>query len=430
MALSKPAAKETAKATGAKPAAPKSTSAAKPKAKKPTQLVEKVQKEPVFDLPNGISEDIPPDRLLLDPQNLRLLERTGGAYENLEVKLFGQNAIQRKLFEIIDTDKRFDIQKLADSIAYSGFLKHERLIVAKYDGDKFLVLEGNRRVTAIRRLIEKFGPEFEGLAPNVRDSLRTLPCFVLNGDVIDGSSEKLNEYRRGAEIYIGMRHLMGAKNWEPASRYEFQARLISEENWSVNDVAVRFGRDKSDVIRDFQAHLLYQEFVKYERTIGVHHSLTYNSFAEAARAPVIKKWLGWKEKEQEFSSKQNERIFFRYLVSRLSKSATLADSENYNPAELPEISAEAAVRKLRDMLKLDDMAVQEALNDFDFNTAEILFEERKEGEFSKKIQGFIRVLKRTPNDELVGSADVVERLRELQVQIDKALKVIAVLSGA
>ena len=115
---------------------------------------------PILALPDGDSKQIEPLRLLLDPQNLRLLERTGGAFESLDVKLFGQNPVQQKLFEIIDADARFDIVALADSIANNGFLKHERIIVAPYDAEKFLVLEGNRILTAVRHLIMKHGVNF------------------------------------------------------------------------------------------------------------------------------------------------------------------------------------------------------------------------------------------------------------------------------
>ncbi len=384
---------------------------------------------PMLSLPEGVSQELEPQRLLLDPQNLRLLERTSGAFESLEPKLFGQNAIQKKLFDIILGDERFDITSLAESIANNGFLKHERLIVAKYDGEKYLVLEGNRRVTAVRYLLAKYGSEFQGLRSDVRESLQTLPCFVLKGPVIDGQLDRLKTYRRGAEIYIGMRHLMGAKSWEPASRYEFQSRLIFEENWSVNDIAARFGREKRDVVRDLQAHVLYQEFVKFEKRVGVQHSLTYNSFSEAARAPAILKWLKWDAKEQRFSDEKNEEIFFRYLVARLGKSASAADVENYDEIDLPVMSAETAVRRLRDILKLEDPVVEEALQEFDFNSAEILFEERKEGALPKKILNFIRILKRAPSDELSASPEVAEKLKELQSQIERSLKVIAALSG-
>ena len=448
----KPAAKPAAK-SAAKPAAkpavrPAAKPAVRPAAKPPARPAAKLAVKPAqgsgakpaatrqrasdaagpaLSVPDGYPEDVEVGKLLLDPQNLRLLERTGDIYEDLPPKLFGQHAIQNKLFEIIKDSPRFDIQALADSIANNGFLKHERLIVAKFDGDNFLVLEGNRRVTAVRSLLERYGPNLDGLPHQIRDSMRTLPCFVLEGTAIDGNEATLNEYRRGSEIYIGMRHLMGAKNWEPASRYEFQSKLILEEQWTFNDVAVRFGRSKREVVRDFQAHLLYQGFLEYEKRTGVRHSLTYNSFAEAARATAILKWLGWSNSDEDFINKEHQEVFFRYLVSRLGKNTLGVDAEGYEASEIPEISAEAAVRKLRDMLRLDDLVVLEALQESDFNTAEVLYEERKEGELPKKIQNFIRVLKRTASEELA-APDVGLRLTELKAQIERALKVIAVLS--
>ena len=149
-----------------------------------------------------------------------------------------------------------------------------------HDGDSFLVLEGNRRLTAVRHIYETLhGTKLTGLQGGVlRQSLQTLPCFIIKGLAIGSSAERLAEYRRAAEIYIGMRHLMGARRWEPASRYEFQARLVLEEGWSVADVAERFGRDKSEVLRDLKAQRLYQDFRRFEGRNKIGHSLTYNAF--------------------------------------------------------------------------------------------------------------------------------------------------------
>jgi hypothetical protein len=220
---------------------------------------------PQLRIPDGESKDIEPDFLLLDPDNFRLIERVDAELGKVAVKLVGQRSIQDKLYQIISDDSLFDIKSLAASIAHNGFLKHERLIVAKYDSEKCLVLEGNRRLTAVRYLFEKHGPSLEGLPDYVRQSLQTLPCFVLIGDVIGDSEDILKSYRRASEIYIGMRHLMGAERWQPASRYEFQARLILDEGWSPTDVAERFGRMKNEVMRDFKAQRLYRDFRKLDR---------------------------------------------------------------------------------------------------------------------------------------------------------------------
>lgn len=440
----KPAAKKATKATVAKQAVPKpatkrvargaipkktasvssSTARTKPSSSKKANAI--VDSGPVLDLPEGVSEEIAPSQLLLDPQNLRLLERLGQSFRTLDVSLFGQQAIQQKLFELIDNDARFDIESLAASIANNGFLKHERLIVVRYDGNKFLVLEGNRRLTAVRRLTQLYGSQFEGLRNNVRESLRTLPCFVIDGPSVSKSAEQLNKYRRAAEIYIGMRHLMGAKNWEPASRYEFQSQLIFDEGWKIEEVAERFGRKKEEVLRDLKAQVLYQDFVKFEQENGIEHSLTYNAFAEAARAPVISKWLDWSATKMKYENSANEEAFFHYLISRLSRTSSFSDDSDDEGS--PSMSAEMAVRRLRDMLKIEDESIEEALLDRDFKNAEILYEERKEGTLARKLATFTRSLKRTTSDDL-NSPETKEKLEELLAQVQRMLKVIDALSG-
>jgi hypothetical protein len=380
---------------------------------------------PLFTLPQGDSQEIEPARLLLDPQNLRLLERADSRLQNVETKLIGQKAIQDRLYRILSEDSLFDVDSLAKSIEFNGFLKHERLIVAKFDGEKYLVLEGNRRLTAVRNLVEKNGATLKNLAEGVRESLQTLPCFVLQGAAIDGKKEILDSYRRAAEIYIGMRHLMGAKSWEPASRYEFQARLIRDEHWSPAQVAERFGRKKAEVLRDFKAQTLYQDFREFERAAKLSHVLTYNAFAEASRAPSIMSWLGWSDQKLQIADRDRERAFFHYLVARL-KSRT-AEPSIEGEESSPQESAEAIVRRLRDMLKLKDESIEGALTDRDFDSADLLFEERKEGTFAKRISSYTRGLKRVTAEELTeNTIEIRLRLNEL---IQQAERIALLLKG-
>lgn len=380
---------------------------------------------PPLHFPNGESVEIEPNFLLLDPQNLRLLERFDSEISNVETRLIGEPSIQKRIFEILWNDSLFDVASLEKSIIYNGFLKHERLIVARYDERKFIVLEGNRRLTAVRHILEKY-PHGLGLAEDVRQSIATLPCFVLAGDAIGNSSKILNEYRRAAEIYIGLRHLMGAKRWEPASRYEFQAKLL-DEGWTIDEVAERFGRKRLEVVRDLKAQKLYRDFRSFEAGRDFKHSLTYNSFAEAARAPSIMKWLGWSDSKQAITKKENEQVFFHYLSSKLRTTSRVAAEENEESS--PDESAEDIVRRLRDMLKLGDPLIEDALHDRDFDSAEILFEERKEGTFAKRIASYTRGLKRVTSDELSENPNENrKRLDELIKQAQKTIKILEALA--
>jgi hypothetical protein len=380
---------------------------------------------PQLRIPDGVSEDLRPGVLLLDPENLRLLERVDTELTTVPLKLVGQKSVQDKLYQVMLESPLFDIKSLAASIAYNGFLKHERLIVAKFDGDTFLVLEGNRRLTAVRYLFQKHGPSLEGLPDYVRQSLQTLPCFVLIGDPISGDNDALKKYRRASEVYIGMRHLMGAERWQPASRYEFQARLILDEGWTVTDVADRFGRKKNEVLRDLKAQRLYRSFRQFELKSQVQHSLTYNAFAEAARAPSIMKWLGWSNEKMNIVHKDKETSFFHYLVSRLRARCRVSLPEGEE--ESPDESAEAIVRRLREMLKLEDEGIESALLDRDFDSADVQFEEKRVGSFAKRVASYTRALKRATSEEL--GEDPSENKAKVLELIEQAKKTLTILEA-
>jgi hypothetical protein len=380
---------------------------------------------PRLQIPDGVSQDIEPQLLLLDPENLRLMERVETELTKVPLKLVGQRSIQEKLYQTILNDPLFDIESLAGSISYNGFLKHERLIVAKYDGDKYLVLEGNRRLTAVRSLFQKYGASLDGLPDYVRQSLQTLPCFVLVGKPIAGDETALKDYRRASEVYIGMRHLMGAEKWQPASRYEFQARLILDEGWTPADVAERFGREKHEVMRDFKAQRLYRSFRQFEEKGQVRHALTYNAFAEAARAPSIMRWLGWSNDRMNIVHRERETSFFHYLISRLRARSRISLPEGEE--ESPEESAEAIVRRLRDMLKLHDEGIESALLDRDFNSADLQFEEKREGTFAKRVASYTRGLKRVTGEEL--SQNPKEIKAKVQELTDQAKNVLLLLDA-
>jgi len=220
---------------------------------------------------------------------------------------------------------------------------------------------------------------------------------------------------------------MGAKSWEPASRYEFQARLISKEKWTPEQVADRFGRKKTEVLRDLKAQTLYQDFRAFEERTKLEHTLTYNAFAEAARAPSVMKWLGWSSDRMAIANTDRESSFFHYLLSRLRSRSKLTLGEGEE--ETPDESAESIVRRLRDMLKLEDEEIEGALLDRDFDAADISYEQKREGTFAKRVASFTRTLKRVTGEELqTNTAENIARLRELEDQVKLTSKILTALS--
>ena len=89
----------------------------------------------------GSADSIRIKDLRLDPQNPRSAE-------------FGvkSDATQDDLVKVLW--ERMAVVEVAMSIAYSGFFQHEPLFAEKAPNGKFVVIEGNRRLAAVRLLID------------------------------------------------------------------------------------------------------------------------------------------------------------------------------------------------------------------------------------------------------------------------------------
>jgi hypothetical protein len=76
---------------------------------------------PPLNLPAGVSEELEPSRLLLDPGNLRLMEAADERIRNTPARLIGQDAIQSRMQDIVCLSSQFGVDDLITSISYNGF---------------------------------------------------------------------------------------------------------------------------------------------------------------------------------------------------------------------------------------------------------------------------------------------------------------------
>lgn len=185
---------------------------------------------------------LPVDRLMFDPQNPRLPTHVDQSDEQEVLEWMLQDA---------------GLVELMGSIAVNGYFAAEPLLVLA-DNDSYLVLEGNRRLAAVKLLLEpdraparKIAVQtVAGLVSNT-SNLKTLPCAVFHerGDVLD---------------YLGYRHITGIKQWSPAAKARYLHSLYEEHSASAGeDVYRRIARiigSRSDyVMRLLGALRLYQQ---------------------------------------------------------------------------------------------------------------------------------------------------------------------------
>jgi hypothetical protein len=134
------------------------------------------------------------DLLDFDPTNPRF----GGLMDNC-----GQEEIQKALFE-----SPYYASELVDSLLKNGYIDYEPLVV-KHVGKRYTVVEGNRRLAAIREILAH-PDRYQGKT----EDLKQIPALVFPNKPDD---QQKNEMR----VYLGVRHLLGFREWPPLSKALF-----------------------------------------------------------------------------------------------------------------------------------------------------------------------------------------------------------------
>jgi len=236
--------------------------------------------------------------LYLDARNPRLGRHQKGA-----------SLSQKEILEIMG---KWDLDELAISYLENGFWRHEALLVVKeeLDGEqRFVVVAGNRRVAALIYLRQAISGEeiFKEWGP-----------LVENKSIPEKLFEKIPyiqiHSRQEVESFQAFHHdVTGIKQWFPAQKSEYIAKLIDEQGMSYEDVRRMIGSDISrvryhyisyrlflqmdDVLEDFSAADAEFRFITMSlsiQTLGVQKYLDLDIFAEPddAKTPVPKHRLG------------------------------------------------------------------------------------------------------------------------------------------
>jgi len=145
------------------------------------------------------------------------------------------------------------LEDLMEAIAQNGFFPGEPLVAVKED-ERYIVVEGNRRLSAVRLLNN----------PNEIDR----PSRLIQE--IAGSCEKIEQLpvvvrdsREKVLPYLGYRHITGVKQWEPLSKARYMRELFlltdGEPAERYKKVAQMIGSRSNHIKRSLDALAVYEE---------------------------------------------------------------------------------------------------------------------------------------------------------------------------
>jgi hypothetical protein len=229
-------------------------------------------------LPTQAIISVPVENLRLDRENPRLPSADIGSDVELLRYLWREMAVD----------------EVALSIAANGFFPEEPLLVVPEkkgkrdpETDKFIVVEGNRRLAAVLLLRDA----------SLRQKLKTdLP------EIDDAASEKLSRLpvsiyddRKDLWEYLGFRHINGPKEWDAFSKAKYVAKVREQYKIELEEIARRIGDKHAFVKRIYRGYLLVQQ-AEAEAAFNAEdinkNRFNFSHLYTAASEPEFQRFLG------------------------------------------------------------------------------------------------------------------------------------------
>lgn len=189
-------------------------------------------------------------------------------------------------------DQTSDLDELLQSISQSGYISIEPMIVMGL-GDELVVLEGNRRLAALRLL---------------KDPKLAADCGITIPPMEDVKKLSLDEVtiyrvtsREDARNYIGFKHINGPHKWDSFAKAKYAMEWLELEKskrsgLTLKDIANRMGDGHSTILRMINGIRVLQQATE----LGLFsiddrekkRQFSFSHLYTALTRPGIKKHLG------------------------------------------------------------------------------------------------------------------------------------------
>jgi hypothetical protein len=152
--------------------------------------------------------------------------------------------------------KRFKLVELGRSIASSGFIPFDPLVGLR-DGKKVYVLEGNRRIAAMKLLLNpELAPESQRdtwteLAAELGEKKKSFEKVTI---ITYGSRDEVS-----ISSYIGFRHVTSVLKWPALEKAAYIARLVEKQQWTYREIAERLGSYPRHIERHYVAYRIVMQ---------------------------------------------------------------------------------------------------------------------------------------------------------------------------
>lgn len=242
-----------------------------------------------------------------------------------------------------------DVRELVLSIAASGFFSHEPLIVSREDG-KNLVIEGNRRLAAVRILLAPEAFEFTTadipeITAQEKQKFSELPVvFSTRGD----------SWR-----YLGFKHVNGPTKWSSYANAQYIADVHRRFAVRLEDIAQQIGDTHRTVQRLYRGLLVIEQAERmqvFSRDDRWRNHFSFSHLYTGLNYSGICNFIGlrsdsWEEPDPVPAERKAElgELFLWMYGSKKQERPPVVETQNPHLRQLESVlSSREAVAALRD----------------------------------------------------------------------------------
>lgn len=234
------------------------------------------------------------DRLILDPNNYRFIDRPD--YKAVTDEEVADARIQQRTLNFILGRNQENVKDLISSFTTNGFLDIDQIQV-KPVGDKYLVLEGNRRTATLKYLYEEF--------KKGNDVGKLTEADFKSVNLVEITDEDPVQHL----ITMGLHHISGKKRWSAVNESQLISDLIEKYHLSEDDVCEKLGITKYALRRNVRTLSLIDQYKQSDFGDQFKANM-YSIFEKIIGTPVVRNWIGWdNDAYQAFNEDKLERLF-------------------------------------------------------------------------------------------------------------------------
>ena len=261
------------------------------------------------------------EQLLLDPNNPRFAE-LGDDDRFIPESRFNEKRIQADAYMKMKHE-RFNVSELKDTIKSLGFLPMDRIVVRRWRCESepplYVVVEGNRRITALKWLLDLHASGKESLSEEQIRNYTRFEVLVLSDDAPINASL----------VLPGLRHVSGIKEWGPYQKAR-TVYMLRESGIGTQESAQSLGLSTRAANQLWRSYLALKQMKEDEEFGENANPKMYSFFEEIFKKPEIKNWLEWDDELRGFKNYARLREMYSWIVGGLD------DDGNEIGAKLPE----------------------------------------------------------------------------------------------